>query len=242
VSDSIPILYFGDLGAYQKSNRRIITVAVNPSFQEFPLGNPWLRFPNCSYLRTSPPTTAADFARYQAGLDNYFTTERYDWFDCLKPVLKGFDASFTSGATNRALHTDLMTPVATHPTWSDAKVRPHWPAFQSLGIPLWGDLVEELQPHIALVSFKRDYLAQIKLPGGSGWAAVAKCTKAWGADARTIEFQHQAVRLASGHLMDMVYVPQFFQQPFSGLDEKEKFDIGNSMSRTGTKGKLTHWK
>jgi hypothetical protein len=164
----------------------------------------------------------------------------YGWFrSSLESVLNGFDASFFSGATHRALHTDLMTPVATFPTWTDPAVRAHWPALEIHGVPLWHELVEELQPHIALVSFNREYLSRFALPVVKTWAAVAQCTKAWGAGFKTLEFEPQVVELASGQLMDMVYGPQKFEAPFSGLTNDEKLDIGRSSTSTGTKGKLT---
>lgn len=43
VDPSIPILYFGDLTAYENSPKRIVTVALNPSNVEFP--SPSTRFP-----------------------------------------------------------------------------------------------------------------------------------------------------------------------------------------------------
>ena len=36
VRPSIPILFFGDSEAYERSERRIITVGLNPSRLEFP--------------------------------------------------------------------------------------------------------------------------------------------------------------------------------------------------------------
>lgn len=36
VQDSIPILWFGDMEAYCHSKRKIVTVGLNPSLQEFP--------------------------------------------------------------------------------------------------------------------------------------------------------------------------------------------------------------
>ena len=35
VNPSLPILYFGDLKAYNESNRKILTVVINPSNNEF---------------------------------------------------------------------------------------------------------------------------------------------------------------------------------------------------------------
>ena len=43
VSPAIPILFFGDLDAYAKSQQRVLTVGLNPSRIEFPAGNPAAR-------------------------------------------------------------------------------------------------------------------------------------------------------------------------------------------------------
>ncbi len=63
---AMPILYFGDLEAYVASPVRIVTVGLNPSQAEFPLGSargesgstedPWQRFPNAA---SGLPTTRA---------------------------------------------------------------------------------------------------------------------------------------------------------------------------------------
>jgi hypothetical protein len=76
VRPSIPILYFGDCKAYAASPLRVITVAVNPSNQEFP-NTPCLRFPNCAPFHLSPPRTNTDEAAYLADLDAYFAKGSY---------------------------------------------------------------------------------------------------------------------------------------------------------------------
>ena len=45
VSPSLPILFFGNLHAYSSSRMRVLTVGLNPSLHEFPVDDPFRRFP-----------------------------------------------------------------------------------------------------------------------------------------------------------------------------------------------------
>jgi hypothetical protein len=83
VQPSVPILFFGNLDRYRRSGCRIITVAKNPSSQEFPSGNPFLRFPNANQSNNA----------YLAALSNYFDATPYDlWFSAYAKVLAGANA------------------------------------------------------------------------------------------------------------------------------------------------------
>ena len=55
VSPAIPILFFGDHHAYRGSPLRVLTVGLNPSLEEFPAGEPFLRFPLAARRRISAP-------------------------------------------------------------------------------------------------------------------------------------------------------------------------------------------
>lgn len=92
-SPSMPILYFGDLGAYENSERRIITVGVNPSFEEFPQSNPWLRFPRCGRAYSpANPVAAPPIQDYRTDLNSYFDspTAYMKWFGHMTHVSHGF--------------------------------------------------------------------------------------------------------------------------------------------------------
>lgn len=80
VQDSMPILYFGDLLAYENSLLRAVTVGRNPSDAEFPSGNRYERFPGASGARDDP-------VRYFEALNGYFETNCYQWFDNFEQVL-----------------------------------------------------------------------------------------------------------------------------------------------------------
>lgn len=68
VRPSIPILFFGDSERFASSPRRVITVGLNPSREEFPRRASFLRF------ATAEGTTGRDPDRYLASLDAYFRT------------------------------------------------------------------------------------------------------------------------------------------------------------------------
>jgi hypothetical protein len=109
VTPSAPILFFGDLTAYQASPLRIATVGLNPSRLEFPACSPFSRFPDA---QCSIPT-------YLSSLESYFRTAPYGrWFNSYEQALLGLDASYYGQRPNTALHTDIGSVLPTDPTWS----------------------------------------------------------------------------------------------------------------------------
>ena len=163
VSPAVPILFFGDLDAYCRSPTRILTVGLNPSLEEFPSRRPFRRFPLASTV------TPIDPERYIRALSAYFRTDPYDtWFRNFEPLLNGANASYYPRWASTVLHTDICSPVATDPTWSRladsdrAALEVHGPA-------LWYGLVEELKPHIVVLSVARRYLSRIVFDPVSRW-------------------------------------------------------------------------
>lgn len=104
VPDRMPLLWFGDLPAYEKSNLRVLTVSKNPSDAEFGMHH---RF---SSVLTEPSVA------YQTVLNQYFKHNPNKWFHQLAKFLPIFDAGYED-AVNTALHIDLFTPIATKPVW-----------------------------------------------------------------------------------------------------------------------------
>lgn len=159
VRPSMPILYFGDREAYRRSPLKIVTVGLNPSPNEFPIGDPWLRFPG-----------GADVGRYLGSLNAYFRTKAYDeWFASFEPILSGMGASYYAGEECVALHTDICSPVATNPTWSKLGGAR---ALVGDGFDLWRDLVEMLAPDVVLVSVAREYLLRLTPEPTDLWPSV----------------------------------------------------------------------
>ena len=119
---SIPVLFFGDLVQYEKSKQRIITVGLNPSEQEFP-NYGFSRFKEGKKLYKKDILNENDKEKYIEILSNYFhtTNDAYGWFDSYEDLLNSMNATFYLGKKyeNKAIHTDICTPLATSPTWSD---------------------------------------------------------------------------------------------------------------------------
>ena len=83
-------------------------------------------------------------------------------------MLNGLGASFYEGKPSTALHTDICSPVATDPTWSDLD----WDeqkALEKEGGPLWHGLLEVLLPHIVTLSVATRHLSRIQFKALSGW-------------------------------------------------------------------------
>jgi hypothetical protein len=161
VEPSMPILFFGDSEAYERSALKVATVGLNPSRREFPSNDPWLRFPEAAALSVNGsfgPDAGADYLRF---LNDYFRAQPYrGWFDAgFEPILRGLGASYYTGAESVALHTDLCSPIATDPTWTRLGV--HAAKLSREGVELWRDLIDALAPDVLLVSVASRYLSHI---------------------------------------------------------------------------------
>lgn len=240
VPPEMPILYFGNLDAYRDSAVRIVTVAANPSSMEFPAHDPLERF---SAWRPHVGQSMSPIAEsaYQRALADYFTstTAHWSWFRHLEPVLHGFDASFRAGKKNRALHTDLLSPVATHPKWGELKDKQQ--TLMNKGVPLWHELIAVLEPHVLLVSVAPRYKSEIAFPIPAAWRVVHQIQKPGG----LYRIEHQAVTLNCGAAVGVELTPRSrvdlvygepFRQPFGGLTNAAKSQIGGALA-----GHLTNW-
>ncbi len=119
----------------------------------------------------------ADGARWQGGeadiirepLSEYFHRNPYsDWFRAFETLLQPLGTSFYgdrypgpaprwwSPQKNTALRTDICSPLATTPKWSDLpdKLKDRLRRF---GLPFWRDLVRALKPDLILISVARSY-------------------------------------------------------------------------------------
>ena len=167
VSPAAPILFFGDLDSYLASPLRIVTVGLNPSLMEFPVEDPFSRFPLAEGAESREPD------RYLDALSAYYRTDPYSgWFSAFEPLLKGAGASYYAGETSTALHTDICSPVATNPTWSKLHESER-AILEAEGGTLWHHLLEALQPHIVALSVKRLHLERINfLPLTNEWEVI----------------------------------------------------------------------
>jgi hypothetical protein len=175
VKPSIPILFFGDSERYFQSERKVITVGLNPSRIEFPSGDPFLRFRAAE--RLSDENDQEKFNRlYVKVLNDYFKNEPYsNWFNpSFENLLNGMGCSYydNRGYSSIALHTDLCSPLATDPTWS--RLHPlHRDSLEPQGAQLWHDLVERLAPDVMIVSVASRHLRRLRFSSVNAYFNVS---------------------------------------------------------------------
>ena len=152
VPNSIPILWFGDMEAYLKSKKKVVTVGLNPSLKEFPADRD--RFPLAASLRGKKELSSKDVEVYTAAMNAYFETVPYGkWFNHFEKALNPLDASYyaTNRTTHHAIHIDIYTPSATVPTWSGlCEDQRRYIDEKSNG--LFEDMIAILKPDVVLVS------------------------------------------------------------------------------------------
>ena len=110
VKPSIPIVWFGNLEKYSSSKGRIVTVALNPSLQEFPID----AAPRFNVNAAMPQELVSTLNRYF--LDNPYKK----WFGAFEFVLNCLNATYyeANGQLPRtAIHIDIYSAIATNPTW-----------------------------------------------------------------------------------------------------------------------------
>ena len=152
VIDCIPILFFGDLEAYLASEKKIITVGLNPSDKEFAEK----RFVTQSNFLENPED-------YLGSLSKYFKFNPYTpWFSSYDNLLKEFGSSFYSGEKNTALHTDFITPLATSPAWTklskDVLSEEACDNLFMSGNKIWQLLIDKLKPDFILGAIGRKHI------------------------------------------------------------------------------------
>ena len=166
VTPAVPILFFGDLDAYRASSLRVVTVGLNPSLHEFPAGEPFRRFPLAEGNRDREPS------RYLAAMSAYFRADPYrGWFNSFEPLLNGLGASYYEGGPSTALHTDICSPVATDPPWTQLD-KANRTALEADGDRLWRLLLEDLRPQIVAVSVAKHHLKRIRFISNTDWKII----------------------------------------------------------------------
>ncbi|MDR0899962.1 MAG: hypothetical protein LBM27_06385, partial [Lactobacillaceae bacterium] len=146
VVGNLPIVWFGNLDAYLKSEKRVITVGINPSDAEF-LSQ---RF-----------TTSDSVSDVIESYNNYFENNPYwHWFNMNERVLKQFDTSYkTNQQSNTAIHIDLCSTFATHPTWGKLSPKEQKSLRETgKGENRFWTLVDLLKPDLILISVAKRYL------------------------------------------------------------------------------------
>jgi hypothetical protein len=218
VRPSVPILFFGDSDRYRRSPFRVLTVGLNPSREEFPRADPFLRFRGAAALQDA---AEIDLSRYIASLNDYFRASPYrQWFDpAFEQMLNGIGTSYYDGRNSVALHTDLCTPLATDPTWSRLD-REEQVALEGSGRALWHDLVGALQPDLVLISVRRALTETVAFPLIEDLGVVFELT-------RTRPYRLYAARRAVNGDKEAVFVfGQASQTPFGSVSGADKRLMG----------------
>lgn len=219
VRPSIPILYFGDAEAYAASPLRVITVGLNPSRVEFPERDPFQRFPGAASLDASKPDAPA----YLGALDGYFRAEPYArWFSSFEPILRGIGASYYGRTPSTALHTDLLSPLATDPTWSKLGKQERG-ALARDGVALWHGLARALRPHVILVSVAREHLGLLRFPVEEAAAPLHVVERS-----NPYHVEGWRVGLGDGHGALLAF-GRAAQKPFGLVSDVEKERVGASV-------------
>lgn len=224
VDPSIPILFFGDSEKYFRSKIRIVTVGLNPSKTEFPENNRFQRFPSARCIYPDI-LDGRHFNKYLSALNGYFTEKPYRrWFNSYEPILNGLGSSYYCFHESTSLHTDLCSPLATDPTWSNL-TDCQKEKLETDGNILWQNLIHILLPDVILISVRSKYLDRIGKFGE--WKVIY-----------TVERKNPyEVKLSHMKVDDKVSLVVFGRAanlPFGTVSSKDKELIGLEL------GKYTH--
>ena len=221
VEPAAPALFFGDLPAFETSKIRVVTVGLNPSRHEFPIENPFSRFPGAD---------SDNDRSYLSALLTYFQCSPYrSWFEFYERALLGMGASYYGGTECVALHTDIGSVIPTDPTWSglDPSIRRQ---LTQEGVPLWHRLIERLQPDILLQSTARYLLELVQFTPLTPWERIHtfRLTKLGRQRKRPIGLDVRWHLLSTEKPVLMAYVPAV-QKPLAGLSHEQKRQTGEML-------------
>ena len=223
VVPAVPILFFGDLHAYRASPLRVLTVGLNPSLHEFPGDDPFRRFPLARGSLDRKPS------RYLDAMSAYFRTDPYrGWFSAFEPVLNGLEASYYEGGGSTALHTDICSPVATNPTWRRLHETDR-SALETDGGPLWHMLLEELQPHIVVLSVAKAHLGRIAFAPMTDGEIIHTFKRTANGDPRSRPYKIGARWYDVGGRRSLFIFGAAAQKPFGLLSDGKKRKAGESI-------------
>lgn len=111
VEPGFPILWFGDLDTYLKTEpkKRAISVGVNPSGKELHQNSKglYVHFPGFKNKRPTP-----DVNEYVEAMNMYFSVAPLNWFN------KGMEEVPYSYEKGTLIHIDCCSTIATRPTWT----------------------------------------------------------------------------------------------------------------------------
>lgn len=250
IKDTLPILYFGDIEAYFKSQYKIITAAINPSCSEFYYDESneqisYKRFPQFERIAKANALNNDNILQYLSALNSYFKTgnDYKKWFKTPERdnLFVPFGASYYDNAPNRAIHTDTLSPFATFPTWS--KFTPQSQReriqrrFSDIGIPLWNELVEILEPDIIFMSLNKKYISHIDFYKTFRDYITYPDKKYRGREPLKIQYGYINLNGKTTHIFNESIT---FRKPFLATGKKYTIPLGKQIFERFTNGTLQH--
>jgi hypothetical protein len=219
IKKQIPILWFGDLNKYLKSEKRILTVSLNPSNNEF--RNPKKKISYSTQYRF--PDYNGSIESLILAYNNYFKKDKNPygaWFKAsFGAILQSFDASHYDINKNNALHTDIAIPFATDPTWTGLTNLEKL-YFEPIGQKIWHNLIEILEPDIILISASRGFQNKFLFPKmHEHWEVLIQKEK------YPVLFNQFKV---NNKITDVIFQTQG-RKPFLNMTKEEKINIKNAL-------------
>jgi hypothetical protein len=169
VNPSIPVLWFGDLIRYMEGSRkRVVTLAINPSSDEFRLNKKdlfnFIRFKQGKDIWFKDRLEDSDKLIFIDTLNEYFKDEPYKWFKRLETPLNCIDATLggklqNGDFSNTAIHIDLC-PLATKEKWKDVEGTVK-EALKEDARLLLSKLLQYLKPDVILASISEEDIMSI---------------------------------------------------------------------------------
>ncbi|MHB8376529.1 MAG: hypothetical protein ACYDEB_06185 [Dehalococcoidia bacterium] len=209
-------MFFGDLARYMSSGVKTVTVGLNPSRREFPVASLYERFP---LMRDAGACGQVDPDTYVLALSEYFHRKPLrSWFGSWEPLLEGMGCSFYGSRARTALHTDLCSPLATDPTWSQL-TRAQQSALDAEGVLLWRDLLQYLAPDVVLISVAQHYLARIPFPHDS-WKVIYRIERTHPYEVLACEADTRPGRRS------LLAFGRAAQMPFGTISDRCKREVG----------------
>ena len=224
VRPSLPILYFGDLDRYFQSDRRVLTVGKNPSDNEFRL----TKDDKFSFVRFQKWKPTEE--NLIETLNSYFKIlPLRKWFSSFEPILNGMDCSYYGKASNVALHTDICSPIATFPTWSNL-TKTEQERLYTEGFQIWLLLLEELQPDYLLISIPAALFKSVIRSSGVPLLSFNQ-KKDGTTRKKPYEVTLHHFHLKSGKQVNVVF-GQAANKPFDTITNDQKHKIGEKILNT----------
>jgi len=224
VKPSLPVLYFGDLIKFNNSEIKVITVGKNPSDNEFRI----TRADRFSFVRF--PKWRSKEENLVESLNAYFKTiPLKNWFSSFEPILNGMSCSFYGQkARNIVIHTDICSPIATFPTWSNLKNEQQENLFNE-GHQIWLALIEELQPDFILASIPFALFSKVVKSGGKTIMSF-KTKKDGFPRKKPYDVSLHKYQLKSGKEANVVFGIAA-NKPFDTITNEQKEEIGNELKK-----------